>query len=61
MAIFDPDKVGVSITWSRGTIRPTAKNPDPERTRCMGIYKVKDRRGRRRHVVSKHWKRILHR
>ena len=44
-----------SSTWSHGTIRPTAKNPDPERRRCMGIYKVKDRRGRRRYVVSKYW------
>ena len=43
------------ILWSHGTIRPTAKNPDPERRRCMGIYKVKDRRGRRRYVVSKYW------
>ncbi len=45
----------MSILWSRSTIRPTAKNPDPERRRCMGIYKVKDRRGRRRYVVSKYW------
>ena len=49
------DKSHRSFLWSRGTIRPTAKNPDPERRRCMGIYKVKDRRGRTRYVVSKYW------
>ena len=32
----------------------TAKNPDPRRRRCIGIYKVKDLRGRRRFVVSKY-------
>lgn len=43
------------ILRSRGTTRPTAKNPDPERRGCIGIYKVKDRRGKRRYVVSKYW------
>ena len=41
--------------WSHRMIHPTAKNPDPERRRCMGIYKVKDHRGMRRYVVSKYW------
>ena len=26
------------VLWGHGTIRPTAKNPDPERRRCMGIH-----------------------
>ena len=43
------------ILWRRGTIRTTAKNLDPERRRCMGIHKVKDRRERRRYVFSKYW------
>ena len=41
------DRSHRSVLWSDGTIRPTVKNPDPERRRCRGIYKVKDRRGSR--------------
>ena len=43
----------MSIPWSYDS--PHGEEPGSRKEEMQGLYKVKDRRGRKRYIVSKHW------